>query len=62
MDEKFEAIGEEAAQAATKVKCSLQEYCDGLKIIQGRIADALAAGEEDLAAQEEEALAESEED
>jgi hypothetical protein len=48
-DDAFDKIAQEAIGKATGVKCSIEEYIDGLNQIKGEIDVAIEASEGDLA-------------
>jgi hypothetical protein len=51
---EFEEIAQETISKASKVKCSIQEYIDGLELITEEISVAIDAANMDLKRQEEE--------
>jgi hypothetical protein len=49
-EEKFEALAEELDANAWAIKCSLEEYLEGLGVIRGRIDVAIESAQADIKA------------
>jgi len=47
-EDEFEKLAEETDHAATKIKCSIREYIDGLQAIIDRLKGAQEAAQSDL--------------
>ncbi len=48
LDEKFENIAQKAVDTASDVKCSVEDYIEGLRLIREEIDVAIEAAKSDL--------------